>query len=180
MQPQSPVTVIARHKVRPGCEEIFENWVVGIAGASQSFEGYLGTEVIRPLTEAENEFVAIFRFNTYEHLRIWTASSERLAWTSKTDSFSDEASRVVTHGLEFLFLPNSAEGRGPKRYKMALVTFLVIWPLVHFIPPIVAKALGARPLAIEATSVAVIVLLMTYFLMPAATRLLRPILFPRS
>jgi len=45
---------------------------------------------------------------------------------------------------------------------------------------LVAAVLGARPLIVEITSVAAIVLLMTYLIMPTVTRLLNPILLPST
>jgi len=60
----------------------------------------------------------------------------------------------------------------PPRYKAAVVVFAIIFPLVHFIPPLVARFAGGPRVVQEAVSVAVIVMLMTYVFMPAATRLL--------
>jgi antibiotic biosynthesis monooxygenase (ABM) superfamily enzyme len=172
----SPLTVIARHKVIPGRVALFEEWQNGISEVCMAFPGYLGTEVIRPV-DGSHEFVVIFRFDTYENLESWMGSDERARWIRKTDEFSEEPPRIDYHSLEFWFSPERNEGRAPTRYKMALVTFMVIWPLVHFVPRLIADGLGGPSLVSEVTSVGTIVLLMTYVVMPTVTRVLRPLLY---
>ena len=177
---QDPVTVLAEHRVRPGSEQAFERWMEGISADSKGFAGYLGTEVISPLDDADDAYVSIFRFDNYAHLDAWLKSPERQAWLDKHHEFSDEPASLRYHSLEFLFSPEEHAGRAPSKHKMALVTFVVIWPLVHFVPVPLAWVLGASPpIVMEATSVGVIVLLMTYAVMPGVTRLLAPWLFGR-
>lgn len=176
----SPLTVLARHDVRPGREEVFERWMSGITEACSDYEGYLGSELIRPVGRSGNEYVSIFRFDTYEHLETWIDSDERQRWLDRIPEFSDASPEVRYHqSLEFWFSPERNRGVAPTKYKMALVTFAVIWPMVHFIPRAVAEHSGLPRLAAEVVSVATIVLLMTYAVMPTVTRLLRPFLFDR-
>lgn len=174
---QDPVTVLAHHTVRPGDEGEFERWMQGISSASARFPGYLGTEVISPLESTENVFVSIFRFDNYAHLDAWLKSEEREAWLEQTHVYSDDEPRLHYHSLEFLFSPEEHAGRVPAKWKMALVTFAVIWPLVHFVPRGIDAALHGPPLVMEVTSVGAIVLLMTYAVMPTVTRLLARWLF---
>lgn len=173
-----PVTVLARHAVRPQDEEAFERWMSGITDACNRFEGYLGSEVIRPLGDASNEFVSIFRFDTFANLDRWLHSPERDAWLGRTGEFSDEPVQLHYHSLEFWFSPERHEGRAPPKHRMALVTFLVIWPLVHFVPRLFDDALGPG-LAAEVASVGAIVLLMTYAVMPLVTSVFARWLFPQ-
>ncbi|MBT8492483.1 MAG: antibiotic biosynthesis monooxygenase, partial [Deltaproteobacteria bacterium] len=166
----------ARHKVTPGKVALFEKWQGGISEACLAFPGYLGTEVIRPVG-GSHDFVVIFRYDTYEHLESWMSSAVRAEWIARTSEFSEEPPRVDFHSLEFWFSPERHQGRAPARYKMALVTFAVIWPLVHFVPRLVSDRLGGASLVSEVTSVGIIVLLMTYVVMPTATWALRPLLY---
>ena len=55
----------------------------------------------------------------------------------------------------------------PKRYKLALLTFLGLLAPVYLIPPALAEALSAPRLLLTAVAVAVIVMMMTYIIMPA-------------
>lgn len=175
--PDVPVTVFARHTVRPEREPAFRAWLAGISEACRSYDGYQGTELIRPFSGSASEFVAVFRFDTREQLQGWMDSRERRYWLQRASEFSDSPAQLDYHSLEFLFEPARHAGQVPTRHKMALVTFLVIWPLVHFIPSNLARVLGARPLVVELCAVAAIVLLMTYLLMPLVTKVLARWLF---
>lgn len=54
----------------------------------------------------------------------------------------------------------------PKRYKLALLTFVGLLAPVYFLPPVLAARItGPRLLAVS-TAIALIVVLMTYVIMP--------------
>ena len=42
------VTAVITHRVRPGREPGYDEWIKGIATDALSFEGYLGAHIIRP------------------------------------------------------------------------------------------------------------------------------------
>ena len=59
----------------------------------------------------------------------------------------------------------------PKRHKLALLTFVGLLAPVYFVPPVLTASIsGPRLLAVSA-AVAVIVVLMTYVIMPVLKRL---------
>lgn len=59
----------------------------------------------------------------------------------------------------------------PKRYKLALLTFVGLLAPVYFVPPVLTESItGPRVLAVS-VAVAVIVVLMTYVIMPLLKRL---------
>lgn len=61
--------------------------------------------------------------------------------------------------------------RQPRRYKLALLTFVGLLAPVYFVPPAVSVVLiGPRLLTVTA-AVAAIVVLMTYVIMPVLTHL---------
>lgn len=168
----APVTVFARYQVRAERKAEFESWLEGIAAACATYAGYLGTEVIRPSRDEPDDYVVIFRFDTVEHLEAWMESDQRQTWIDRVSELSAAPPQLQYHSLEFWFSPDRLGG-SPQRYKMALVTLAVIWPMVHFIPPAVNRFLEP-PLVAEVSGVAIIVLLMTYVVMPSVTRLLEP------
>lgn len=176
--PNHPVTVIARHCVESGKEEQFEAWSKGIVAACGNYVGYLGTEVIRPLAQRGGEHVCIFRFDVYAHLEAWMNSQERRMWIEKASAFSTREPNVVRfQSLDFWFAAQRATP--PPRYKMATVTLLALWPLVHYIPPWI-KSIVPGPAALgELGALAAIVALMTYLVMPLATRVLAFWLFAK-
>ena len=68
-----PLTVVVTWRVRQGCEREFEAWRREISAAALEFPGHMGIDVIIP-TGDELEYVVIFRFDTYTHLRTWQES----------------------------------------------------------------------------------------------------------
>ncbi|SFD09977.1 hypothetical protein [Pseudoalteromonas denitrificans] len=58
------------------------------------------------------------------------------------------------------------------RHVMAFITFILLLPLVYYIPAFVAKNVSDNDLYITIISVAIIVPVLTYILIPLVTRLI--------
>ena len=59
-----PVTAVASRRVKQGREQEFEEWASGILAAANEAPGYLGSEVLRPSdNEDDDEYRIIFRFS---------------------------------------------------------------------------------------------------------------------
>lgn len=175
-----PVTVVVNRRVKPGTEARVEEWLHGITAEALRFPGHLGVNVIRPPSAATGDYVLIFRFDTYEHLRAWEESPARAEWLKRAEEFTVGAPRVrkVT-GLEYWFDAPGQPGP-PPRHKMTLVTVLGIYPLLILLVPTLRSLLHGLPELIAAlVSALIMVGLMTYAVMPLLTRLLAPWLFPK-
>src|SRR5262249_39108100 len=125
------------------------------------------------------EYVYIFRFDTYAHLRQWEDSPERQMWVERAQALTEGNPRKqVTTGLEYWFtLPGAPNA--PPRAKMAAVTVLAIYPLSLAVPAALAPALSVIPAIGRGLLVSVLlVLLMTYVVMPRMTRLFAGWLYP--
>jgi antibiotic biosynthesis monooxygenase (ABM) superfamily enzyme len=99
-------------------------------------------------------------------------------------------------GLEFWFTPRSPhrakrEGKNnedasvpmnvPPRYKMVIVTVGILFVLLNTLIPQIRQLTETFPLLLsDLLGVAVIVLLMTYLIMPSVTRLLKPWLYKKK
>ena len=59
--------------------------------------------------------------------------------------------------------------RKPRRYKLALLTFVGLLAPVYFVPPALTEVLTGPRLLTVSVAVAVIVALMTYVIMPVLT-----------
>ena len=72
--------------------------------------------------------------------------------------------------------------RQPRRYKLALLTFVALLAPVYFLPPALSTALGGPRLLTVSAAVAGTVVLMTHIIMPVLTSLTANWLFeqPRS
>jgi hypothetical protein len=86
----------------------------------------------------------------------------------------------VLVGLEGWFtLPSQPGVAPPPAYKMALVTWVTIFPLITLVVVVSAPLVGGLPLVARlAVTTAVTVSLMTWVVMPRVTRLLHRWLYP--
>lgn len=62
----------------------------------------------------------------------------------------------------------------PPRYKRAVLTYLGLLLPVYLIPPVVAAWLPGHPFLVVVVAVAIIVVLMTYLIMPVLQRVFAP------
>ncbi|MCS4502463.1 antibiotic biosynthesis monooxygenase [Arhodomonas aquaeolei] len=173
---EGPVTVSVARRVRPGCEAEYERWVSGIVHAAGAFPGHLGAYVLRPSAQTDNEYVLIYRFDTYAHCRAWEQSAERRQWIEALDDIVEgEAAIKRVTGLEFWFdLPEVPAAAQPSPHKMALTLTVVVYLMLSIVKwalsPVTAGLPGPVALFIV---VAVQVVLLTYVVMPRVTRLLK-------
>ena len=177
-----PVTAVASRRVKPGREREFEEWVTGIFAAANRAPGYLGSEVLRPGDDPEDdEYRIVFRFDRASNLHAWENSEERRRWLRKSRPLLREEEKVhVLTGLETWFtLPSRAGEPAPPRYKMALVTWLAVFPVVAVIFSVFGRWLELLPTLVRTlVFTLVMVTLMTYVIMPRMTRLFSFWLYP--
>jgi antibiotic biosynthesis monooxygenase (ABM) superfamily enzyme len=177
------VTVIGSHRVLPGCETAYLRWLDEVTEALQGFPGYLGTITNQPRDPADNEYVSIFRFDSYQNLLDWERSDERQLWRDRVAPLVEQQARLrLLSGLEFWF-PNPGQGASeqPSQLKMSLVLIVVVFSMISLLFPITNWLLEPlHPGLRRFIAVAVQVFLMTYFIMPNITRWLRRWLFPKS
>ena len=188
-----PVTVIVKRIAKKDKIKEFEEWLSGISKEVSRQEGSMGIDIIRPSDNESNpEYVIIFRFNNYYNLTRWENSSIRNAWLQKGRDLvvADPDVQKFT-GLEFWFTPYFKKKSSsliplsppPPRYKMVIVTIpvisillLTLVPQIHILTQILLIPYPIR-LTIALT---IIVILVTYLIMPLLTKLLGLWLFKIS
>jgi uncharacterized protein len=181
-----PVTVVISRKVKPGCKVAFEKFISGITAAAMTFEGHLGTNIFRPSSPTDNEYRIIFKFDRASNLQIWEQSECRRQWLARAESLRLEPARIrVITGLETWFtLPSSSpQIHPPPRYKMATVTLLALFPSIQLanLTLVPLLKLLSLPLLVKNLMItAILVLLMTYVLMPRMTKLFSGWLYPKK
>jgi uncharacterized protein len=173
-----PVTTTVTRRVKPGHEAFYEQFLHGIIAAASRFPGHLGVEVFRPESEA-GEYRVVYRFDSAEHLRAWLDSDEHAAWLERAEPHAiGPLVRRFATGLESWFtLPGQATP--PPPYKMALLTWITIFPLITAIVVLAAPLLEHMPLVVRlGITTAATVPVMTWVVMPRVTRLFRGWLYP--
>jgi uncharacterized protein len=144
-----PVTTTVTRRVQPGHEAAYEAFLAGISGAARAFPGYLGIEIFRPTPGGQGgEYRIVYRFDSSAHLRAWLDSPEHAAWLERAEPHVAGPMRTqVLVGLESWFtLPAQPGAPPPPPYKMALVTWATIFPLITVIVVVSAPLLGPLPL----------------------------------
>jgi uncharacterized protein len=175
-----PVTVNVKIKAKKGRIDEFEEWMHNIIHESMRFEGHMGVNIIRPSDASNPEYIVILRFDTYQNLAKWENSETQRIWFEKgKDLWEVEPRFAKQTGLEFWFTPFSRNAQAaamqPPRYKMAIVTGVVIFALFITLLPLIENATAGLPFLVGVViTIAVLVVLMTYVIMPAVTWLLRP------
>ena len=177
------VTVIVTRRAKKGKIGEFEEWMDGIIHEAMKFEGHMGVNIIRPPDPSDPEYVVIFRFNTYENLAKWEKSEIRREWLDKSKDVTEGEPVIEKQtGLEFWFTPHSGNNGDkspaamqPTRHKMAIVITGIIFVLVSILLPQIRQLTIGLPVHLSnLAGVAIMVLLMTYVIMPSVTRLLQP------
>jgi antibiotic biosynthesis monooxygenase (ABM) superfamily enzyme len=175
-----PVTVVVERRARPGCEAAFEAWVADVTAAAAAFPGHLGATWLRPAAPG-GAYRVVFRFASPGVLARWEGSEERRAWYARGAALAADTPRAqVITGLEGWFTL-AAQGPvvPPPRYKMALVSWLAVYPLITAIQWALGPALGRLPLPLRTLALtAAMITLMTYVLMPRVTRMFARWLYP--
>jgi antibiotic biosynthesis monooxygenase (ABM) superfamily enzyme len=168
-----PVTAIISHRVRPGRELGYEQWLKGISAVAQTFPGHQGVSFVRPQGHECPEYVIILRFDTYAHLDAWMKSPERRTWIERASPLveQDQDIQILT-GLETWF--NFPGQRfSPPVYKMAVVTWLGVQIVTSVVAYSLGPVLAPFPLWVNlAISNVIVVLALTYLVMPKLTQLL--------
>ncbi len=175
------VTVVISRRVKPECKAEFELFLLGITAACEKFHGHLGSSIFPPVNSDDPEYRIIFKFDRLSNLRNWETSPERKYWFAIAESLTVSPPQIqVLTGLETWFtLSGNPSITPPPRYKMTVVTWLAVFPLITFISLILKQPLSNLPLVLRvATITAIAVPTMTYLLMPQMTKLFSGWLYP--
>lgn len=172
----TPVHVAITHTVKPGCEEAFEEAIRSFFAESLRDTASLGAQLLRPLPGSNTRTYGILRSFANENDRdAFYRSESFLRWQEAVKPFVEgDYSRRSLHGLEAFFRDPSLIAN-PPRWKMAILTWLGVWPTVLFV-----SALTANPLAGWPSWIAngffnlIMVAALTWVVMPVLTGLARP------
>jgi hypothetical protein len=176
-----PVTVVVRRRVKPGSEAAFESAMHEFIRFALGFPGNRGINVVRPGT-GSREYTVVDRFADEGARRSFKASPDYREWMrrlrelSESDPYIEEQS-----GLGGWFAaPSALQPSRPAEIKMALVTFLGVYPLTSSLPPFFAWLLpGWHPLLVNVVVTGLIVAALTWAVMPLLTRVFSRWLFGR-
>lgn len=175
------VTAVITHLVKPGREKGYEEWMRGIIPVAKTFEGHLGVNVLRPQKGIHSEYIIVLHFDHHQHLQAWLDSEVRREWIERVKPLiqAPEDVQILT-GLETWFvLPRRSQKAPPKRYKMALLTWLAVFLTLSVVARVLRPLLTLLPgVLAQLITIGAVVWILTYVLMPQLTRLFYKWLYP--
>jgi antibiotic biosynthesis monooxygenase (ABM) superfamily enzyme len=134
VEPNSVVTLVINHRVRPGELVRYETWLKRTVKAARNQPGHLGVNVIRPAGESP-VFTSVLRFANARQLQTWIESAERRALVEEVLPLLEDGDHPLVHGdAEFWFTPARADASQPPRWKQAVISYAVILPLSIGVP----------------------------------------------
>ena len=90
-----PATAIASHRVHPNKTAQYIEAQHAITEAARRSPGFVGTEVLSPVTGLQEEWVAIFRLESNEAMKQWLESAERGKLMEQIENSLIEPSRML-------------------------------------------------------------------------------------
>ncbi len=172
-QAPPPGTSAFRHSVAAGKQDDFLAIQLELAEASAGFPGYDGTSLFPP--PAGGEWLSVVRFRTQAQLSVWLQSRERDEVLGELRSSLTKEFAPVSSTTPFATTVRTQNGMTimTPDWKSAMILLLVLYPTVmvlsRFLGPVLDH-LGAPPWLAMWLSQVTSVTLMTWWLMPWASR----------
>lgn len=167
-----PVKIVIERRARPGAEEALRAWAERFVADASRSPGHEGGSVLS--APGSRSHVILLRFASAASMDAWQNSPAygELIRAADQVSLPGEASQVRS-GLETWFtLPDMpAPTKPPPKWKMAVVTWVALLPMVIALAYILAP-LRLPFLAQASLSTAIPVAMLTWVIMPRLTRVL--------
>ena len=179
---ESSVTVVISRRVIKGQEAHFEQLSSEMTHRASRYPGYLGADLFRPASANDPEYRIIFKFSDQESLAAWQASSERAEMLEQIEPLLVSPSEIETLSgiVNWFTLPGHNPVKPPAKAKMTFVSWLALYPTVTLIFYLFGDLLAQVPLLLRTLLVtAVVMVVMSYVLMPRFTRWFAFWLFPK-
>lgn len=175
------VTVVVTRTPKIGREKDYEQYLTDVAKVAHGYPGHMGVYVIRPREPGDREYTLVFRYDTVENLRRWDTSADRATWVAKAEDMCEPDKTHIEKltGMEAWFALPGRTVRPPAKYKMAVMSWVAVYPLVQMMTKVVLPQLEFMPgLARGVVTTAGMSVLMTYLVMPNLSKLFSRWLYP--
>jgi len=164
-------TVTIRRRVRPGLERTYEAELAEVLSKAATTPGWLGASVLAG-EDDRGLYDMRLHFANPGALDSWNRSDTRQAWLRRLEELSDSAEITMFSAQDaWLVPPHTLPVRPPPKHKVALLTWLGIYPLITTILAVGGPYIEGFPVAVRSLVLTVCVIpLMTWVVMPLITR----------
>jgi len=179
---EETITVVISRRVIKGQEDRFEKLSTEMTHRASRYPGYLGADLFRPASANDPEYRIIFKFADEQALSAWQSSTERAEILEQIEPLLVTPGEVETLSgiVNWFTLPGHNPVKPPPKSKMTFVSWLALYPTVTLIFFLFGDLLAQVPLLLRTLIVtAVVMIAMSYLLMPRFTRWFAFWLFPK-
>jgi antibiotic biosynthesis monooxygenase (ABM) superfamily enzyme len=170
----SPVHWAVSLVAKNGREDDLEKALMDFMKRSLGQYGSTGAQLVRPAVEtSQREFLLHRSFLSKDHSRQFYESDLFREYEAATAELIEGAAKIQPlHGFESFF---RGDGGPPPRWKMAIVTWLGVFPAVSIWSAVLSALRNlTSPVAFTAILTLFVVASLTWFIMPRLTAALRP------
>lgn len=181
-----PVLLLVSRHAKAGYESQFEWLMAEFITKAEAFPGCLGAQIVHPGDEVgvgDTLHHALMAFDSTVSLKFWQNSPERAEGLATIAPYIEGAAMVRgISGLAHWFQPQRSNKAGqPPRWKVAVVTWLGIFPTVYLLFLLLGDLLTPWSLLPRIFLLTILVVaIMTWGVAPQLTRLFRAWLYPAA
>jgi uncharacterized protein len=130
--PDPLVTVAVSHSVAEADVDEFIAWQDRLRLAESGFAGFRGSELFRPLPGVQDEWTALYRYDSAADLDRWLVSDERKKLLAEGGKFADFHSRTIDNsfGNWFAFDTDGHQAPPPSDVKTSIAVWVGLYPTV--------------------------------------------------
>lgn len=130
--PDQLVTAVVTHRVAPDEVDDFLAWQERLRLAESNFPGFRGSELFRPIEGIQDEWTAMYRYDTAADLEAWLNSAERERLLAEGKQFKDFALRTIDNsfGSWFAFDDAGLQAPTPSEAKTSIAVWVGLYPTV--------------------------------------------------
>ena len=130
--PDQLVTVVVTHRVDAEHVDEFLAWQNRLSKAESTFRGYRGSELFRPIEGLQDEWTALYRYDSAADLDAWLTSAERKKLLAEGNAFHDFELRTIDNsfGSWFAFDGKGEDAKPPSDSKSAIAVWVGLYPTV--------------------------------------------------
>lgn len=179
-QNNAPVTILVARKIKADHHEEFEKALADLERILEAQPGFQDLKAYEPGTPDDEHKVVLF-FENATALAGWQESLERKAWLERVKPLEEAAPRAQIHtGITSWSAVPQQEGlTAPPPLKMALVTWMGVFPIILAVNYFVAPHLKSLPVWLSSALISgILVVLMNKAVLPFMTRLMTGFLYP--
>lgn len=130
--PDTLVTAVVTHRVPPERVDEFLAWQERLRLAENNFPGYRGSEIFRPVEGLQDDWTALYRYDSAADLDRWLTSTERQRLLDEGKRFSAFQLRTIDNsfGSWFAFDDGGNQAKAASKIKTVFAVWVGLYPTV--------------------------------------------------